>query len=131
MHKENITDKSDRNAEILNLGQEIRTKFTLDEPKSDDKPFFGTSSDISDSSEDLVTWRSNQGAKENIWKKELNVALMNYPLKHFYPEVHDLIAMTLQVIYLSICCYHGMSPRIYFLYFYIWLSTDNLLPKFY
>lgn len=37
----------------------------------------------------------------NMWKKELELTLLDYPLKHFYPDAYKLIALTLKVNKLS------------------------------
>lgn len=36
----------------------------------------------------------------SLWRKELQIALLDYPLKHFYPQVVDLIAYALKVKHL-------------------------------
>lgn len=37
------------------------------------------------------------GEVNSLWKKELELALLDYPLKHFYPDVHQIIYETLKV----------------------------------
>lgn len=38
-----------------------------------------------------------ENTDDSKWKKELEIALLDYPLKHFYPEVYELILYTLKV----------------------------------
>lgn len=45
-----------------------------------------------------VTATENMGGGE-LWRKELQIALLDYPLKHFYPQVVDLISYTMKVFY--------------------------------
>lgn len=35
--------------------------------------------------------------RDTIWKKELEYALLDYPLKHFYPQMNDLVFYALKV----------------------------------
>lgn len=35
--------------------------------------------------------------KDSVWNYELEMALLDYSLKHFYPDVYELVAMTLKV----------------------------------
>lgn len=43
------------------------------------------------------TWRSKHAGDEAIWRKELEIAALDFPLKQFYPDVHDLLLTALEV----------------------------------
>lgn len=47
-------------------------------------------SSISATNEDIVN-------RSSVWRKELEILLFDYPLKHFYPDVHTLVVFTLEV----------------------------------
>lgn len=49
-----------------------------------------------------------------LWKKELQIALLDYPLKHFYPQVVDLISYALKV-----------RMAILFCHFIFWLCQNE------
>lgn len=34
---------------------------------------------------------------ESVWHTEMELAMLDYPLKHFYPDVHELLLITLRV----------------------------------
>lgn len=44
-----------------------------------------------------VTATEQMQAAGGLWRKELQIALLDYPLKHFYPQVVDLISYALKV----------------------------------
>lgn len=44
-----------------------------------------------------VTATENMAVDGGLWRKELQIALLDYPLKHFYPQVVDLISYALKV----------------------------------
>lgn len=63
-----------------------------------DSAVFNTAAEcVSDSREDLLTWQSRHKFNDNIWRKELELAVLDYSLKHFYSDVHDLLLATLKV----------------------------------
>lgn len=43
---------------------------------------------------------ATENMPKSLWRKELEIALLDYPLKHFYPEINDLIYITLKVRFL-------------------------------
>lgn len=45
-----------------------------------------------------VTATENMLMAGGLWRNELQIALLDYPLKHFYPQVVDLIAYALKVL---------------------------------
>lgn len=47
-------------------------------------------SSVNVTNEDVVS-------RSTIWRKELEILLFDYPLKHFYPDVHALVVFTLEV----------------------------------
>lgn len=51
----------------------------------------------SSSSLSLTTRTYSLDGENSIWKNELELALLDYTLKHFYPDVHQIIAQTLKV----------------------------------
>lgn len=58
-----------------------------------------TGDGASDVSCAFVTAADNINSTKSIrpWKRELELALADYPLKHFYPDAYQLIAVTLKV----------------------------------
>lgn len=43
------------------------------------------------------TYQLKSDLNDSIWAHELEIALLDYSLKHFYPDVYELIALTLKV----------------------------------
>lgn len=39
----------------------------------------------------------NRSLDNCIWRHELEMAVLDYPLKYFYPEIHELVLMTLDI----------------------------------
>lgn len=63
----------------------------------------------------------------NSWRQELQIALLDYPLKHFYPQVVDLISYTLKVKYEPL---HLLTFRLHFCtQFQIECLPDNSAVK--
>lgn len=68
---------------------------------------FDSSSNTIDDNSSVSTLGNYVTATENMagaggdgsWRKELQIALLDYPLKHFYPQVVDLIAYALKVLH--------------------------------
>lgn len=53
--------------------------------------------DKSDTSAFITAADNIEHNLSKIWKKELELTLLDYPLKHFYPDAYKLIALTLKV----------------------------------
>lgn len=51
----------------------------------------------SESADEMATWCERHAIDESVWRKEMELAVLDYPLKHFYPEVHELLLTTLRV----------------------------------
>lgn len=81
----------------FDISQRIRRLSLKSGQKSVD-----SSSNATDDTASISTLANYVTATENmnqsIWKNELEIALLDYPLKHFYPQMNDLLFYTLKVI---------------------------------
>lgn len=82
--------------------EEQRQQYDPDLYASDDNDTAKLSqSDYSSSSSKASLYTTAQTCSANeassLWKTELETALLDYPLKHFYPDVHKIIFEALKV----------------------------------
>lgn len=98
MYKDSVVDnKTGTDKNIEQISKRLKQAI-IDDSSSIDSNVFNTAAEvIPDSREDLRTWRSRHNSNENVWRKELELAVLDYPLKHFYSDVHDLLLTTLKV----------------------------------
>lgn len=97
-----MSEKQNESANDLDISQRIR-KLSL---KSERRMFesieqLDLASNTTDDAASVSTLTNYVTATEHLhnstWRKELETALLDYPLKHFYPQINELIFYALKV----------------------------------
>lgn len=92
--------KANESISDIDLSQRIR-RLSLKNARKVFDDHIDSASNTTDDTASVSTLANYVTATEHlqdtIWRKELENALLDYPLKHFYPQMNDLVFYALKV----------------------------------
>lgn len=99
----NLSSRPNESIPDLDIGQRLK-QLSLDSARQQFESLnnidssSNTIDSISTTGNYVTAMEHMSAAIGNGWRNELQIALLDYPLKHFYPQVVDLISYAMKVI---------------------------------